>query len=243
MSTLLTSISAYYKLNEASGNAADSVGSNTLTNFNTTTFTAGKLNNGADGGTTNTNKYLRGTNIFTDAETTSSWSVSFWVRFTTLPIAAAQADFGATVVQVGAGKKKVQFSYLGGTGAGTGVCLFNVGSSIVRYDTNFNLSAGIWYNIVYTYDGTTGKIYVDAVERFSGSVSFTNRADTVEVGFSFWLANGSGGEFTSGILDEIGVWKKTLTGTEVSQLYFNGTGRTHPFSMPSFRYDNNRAIS
>lgn len=44
--SLADSCIAYYKLDEASGNAADSVGSNTLTNTNVT-YGTGKINNGA----------------------------------------------------------------------------------------------------------------------------------------------------------------------------------------------------
>ena len=45
---LTDNLVSYWKLDESSGNAADSVGSNTLTNTNTVTYSAGKINNGAD---------------------------------------------------------------------------------------------------------------------------------------------------------------------------------------------------
>ena len=43
---LTDNLVSYWKLDESSGNAADSVGSNTLTNTGTATYAAGKINNG-----------------------------------------------------------------------------------------------------------------------------------------------------------------------------------------------------
>ena len=47
--SLTTNIVAYWKFDESSGNAMDSTGNgNTLTNVNTVTYSAGKINNGAN---------------------------------------------------------------------------------------------------------------------------------------------------------------------------------------------------
>ena len=45
---LTDNLISHWKLDESSGNAADSHGSNTLTNNGSTPFVAAKINNGAD---------------------------------------------------------------------------------------------------------------------------------------------------------------------------------------------------
>ncbi len=56
---LIDTITASYRFDDASGNSVDSSGNgNTLTNNNSITFVAGLINNGADFGTANSNKYF-----------------------------------------------------------------------------------------------------------------------------------------------------------------------------------------
>lgn len=57
--SLSTNLISYWKLDETSGNAVDSVGSNTLTNNNSVSFSTALINNGANFGTANTNKYYQ----------------------------------------------------------------------------------------------------------------------------------------------------------------------------------------
>lgn len=48
---LTDNLVSYWKLDESSGNASDSVGSNTLTNNGTAGYASGKINNAVDFGT------------------------------------------------------------------------------------------------------------------------------------------------------------------------------------------------
>ncbi len=79
---LTDNLVAYWKLDEASGNAADATGNGfTLTNTNTVGFAAALINNGADYGTANTNKYLRLSNDL--GITGGDITISTWVKMRT----------------------------------------------------------------------------------------------------------------------------------------------------------------
>jgi hypothetical protein len=69
-----------------------------------------------------------------------------------------------------------------------------------------------WHHIAYTFDGTTRRLYVDGAEKNSGTTA----------GDSGAVAEGHMGSFGTqhfaGTLDEIRLYKRALTASEVSQL-------------------------
>ena len=74
---------SYWKLDESSGNASDSEGSNTLTNSNVT-YQAGKINNGALwNSATDVLQIADGSQSGLDI--TGDISFSFWVKLTSQP--------------------------------------------------------------------------------------------------------------------------------------------------------------
>ena len=86
--SLLTGLVSYWKLDESSGNAADAHASNTLTNNNTVGYSAAKINNGADYGAGNTNKYLRNSGDLIGNYQADIFSISLWLNITTHPVSA-----------------------------------------------------------------------------------------------------------------------------------------------------------
>ena len=90
-------------------------------------------------------------------------------------------------------------------------------------------NTGVWYHIVYTYDGNSGStsgmnIYVDGVKStcavygasLSGSIINTN---PICIGGA-----DNSAQALIGRVDEVGVWNRELTQTEVTALYNSGTG-------------------
>ena len=86
------------------------------------------------------------------------------------------------------------------------------------------LNDGIWHNAVWTSNGDTVKLYVDG---YQNSTEYINPND----GFS---ASGSGplnfgadsyqGEYFKGSIDEVAIWKTTLSYEKVIELYNSGSG-------------------
>ena len=79
-----------------------------------------------------------------------------------------------------------------------------------------------WHHIVATYSNITEtiKIYIDGVEDISrvlpGFGDMATNADNLLVGIESH-------DGFSGIIDELAIWNKALTATEISSLYNNGT--------------------
>ena len=106
--SLTTNLVSYWKLDESSGNAADSVGSNTLTNTGTATYGTGKINNGIV--LNGSSQYAVNTSL-SSSISNSSYSVSAWIyptgnlattRFAIVQMSASGSETAAGLIEVGA---------------------------------------------------------------------------------------------------------------------------------------------
>jgi len=91
-----------------------------------------------------------------------------------------------------------------------------------------NIADGIWHHVVATWNGTTAYLYVDNSKSTGQSWAHTMAYCTTtkfNLGKSIYNSN-----YWTGSLDEVGIWNRALTDTEVSQLYNSGSGRSYPFS-------------
>jgi len=89
------------------------------------------------------------------------------------------------------------------------------------------ISPGTWTMVTITYDGTTIRLYVNGVQDATQAVSGT--LDAFGGGglgpLQLFYETGSGDGF-AGDIDEVGLWNKTLSSTEVTNLYNGGAGQT-----------------
>jgi hypothetical protein len=86
---------------------------------------------------------------------------------------------------------------------------------------------GQWHYAVMTYDGTTLRLYIDGVQVASkstgGAVPDNTGTQPVRVGANSRAAD----RFFTGNVDEVRVWNRALTSTEVSNAYNSGTFDTN----------------
>jgi hypothetical protein len=212
---LLTNIKGYWKLDEASGTAADASGNgNTLTNNNTVTYSTGKINNGAVfNGTTNFLSLANGSSLVQGGP----MSIAGWAKFTTVGSAwgfrnDSNCDFYLNPFS--ATQAEVRYRNSSGTAfTFTGVS---------NYDTTFR-------HYAITWDGTTAILYVNgsSVNSVAGGANtyFTNTAVTFTIG-----KNEGSGSFMAGTVDEVGLWAQCLSSGDITSLYNGGTGIQYPFS-------------
>jgi hypothetical protein len=80
--SLTTNLVSYWKLDESSGNAVDSVGSNTLTNTNTVTYSSGVINNGANFVEASSQKLSITDASQSGLDFTGNMTLAGWVKFT-----------------------------------------------------------------------------------------------------------------------------------------------------------------
>jgi len=211
---LIDNLVSYWKMNEASGNAADSFGSNTLTNTGSNTFAAGLFGNAVSIGTS-TNKFMGRTDQC-GLTATGSYSMSMWVKLaseTTTDRELFQLYFSG-----GSGALyRGLYEYNGGTRR---VRFFRIGSGVNFLDVTGNIANNTWRHIVYTYDGTTQKLYVNNAAPVSSSNTGNTDAGAALTNFGGGVTN----QAVNGLIDECALWSRTITSAEVSELYNGGAG-------------------
>lgn len=217
--SLLTDLVSYWKLDESSGNAADSVGSNTLTNNGTVTYAAGKINNGA---------VLNGSSqYFTNASPTgitcaTAFSFSIWLN---------PNDFDASG---GIGQRffwryidaNTIMMFLTNT---DGTVEAKIRKSGVNYNvkTNTTISAATLTMITITWDGTSSlKIYKNTTD-VSTAGGDPGYGAVTTVNFVIGRRSTESAGYYDGMLDEMGFWSRALSGSEITQLY----NLQYPFSV------------
>jgi len=193
-------------MDEASGNISDSVGSLTGTNTGIT-FGTGKINNGAVMDAT--------TDKFTFSNTTllggtSDFSVSMWIKWNGVS--------GNRIIMARRDSVPMNFDI----GYGGGLFHMSVGNG-GSYDTLFNVSTmdTNWHHWVITrLTTTTWVLYKDGTSVETSAVS-----TSIPTGHTLTIGDDNadtGG--LNGTYDEIGVWSRALSSTEVTELYNGGSG-------------------
>jgi hypothetical protein len=92
-------------------------------------------------------------------------------------------------------------------------------SSGVKYDLLYNgFSINSWHHIVMTYDGTQLKLYDNgtAVDSIPANGVIQNISESFHMGF---LPFNQPDFHLNGILDDVSLWSKSLTASEVASLY------------------------
>lgn len=198
--------------------AQDSHGTNTLTNIGGITYSAALIGNGADLGTSNTSKYL---SISSDLGINGgNISIRVFVKIRTAltsgatTILAAQRTSGSTKIlytiryynESGVNKLKFYRTKLG------------VVDTFASY--NVTLSTTNFQEIILTYDGTNIKGYLDGIEVASAAASGSGTGTYTGL---FQLGSYVNIQHSSSIVDEVALWSKALTSTEVTELNNSGS--------------------
>ncbi|NTW32920.1 MAG: LamG domain-containing protein [Bacteroidetes bacterium] len=214
---------AYWKFDESNGNATSSVGSNTLTNNNSVTYVSGKIGNASSFDKTigpNT-QYLSIADkpelSFSTAFTVSSWinlksnalnvrtvfahKYSPWITFQTSQIIIETSNNGTTEL-------------------------------VSSWNGNWTLNT--WYHMVVTYDGSLSagarmKVYINNVLLTSASENSPSSLNDPSSAITIGHFTDLGERAWDGLIDEMGVWSRALTSTEVTTLYNSGAGLQYPF--------------
>lgn len=206
---------AYWKFDEASGNASDSSWSwYTLTNTWTVTYSAGKINNWI---TTSAGKYMTHT-TFLDAWLTA-WSVSIWFKSSTTwtwKSMFMKETPWYSALNIAFFNDDYLYFYLS-WGSSTGHNVFK--------STSNGLLDWNWHHVVCMWDNSgraSMAMYVDwsstwAASATDGYNSWAIIADTSE---DFQMGQRPSNDRPyAGQIDEVGVWDRVLTSDEITQLF------------------------
>lgn len=223
-STLNNGIVAYWKMDEASGNRADSVGSITLFDSNTVASATGKISNAGD--------FENGASEFLASAADPAavdfanvdFTIALWVQ---LESKGVRKTFLAKYDDSGQAQYYVQWNNSNDR------LIFGVsndGSAEVEVAAgNLGIPAlATWYFIVAWHDAAANTINIKVNDGTTDSAAHTtgvfNSTSKLIMGM---LGLGSG--FHDGFNDEVGIWNRVLTGAEMTELYNSNNGKTHPF--------------
>lgn len=218
-----------WNFNESSGDAADAIGSNTLTNINTCTYTTGLLGNCA---------VLDGTNKrFSRADSTATsitgdLSISTWWNY--------NSDLDAGLVSKWGTAAAANRSFSLMKDATSHLISFRIsstGGSPTTVSWSHTPSNGTWYHYVLTYTASThtAELWINGVSQGTQDAVKTSIYDgnqNISIGDEI----DDGADTQDGKVDTTAIWNVVLTSADVAYLYNSGTGRAAPFSL-NYQFD------
>lgn len=214
---------AYYQLDDSGTNAADASG-----HGYTGTIGAGVTKNAPGLLTTSSDTAMTFPGTASAAgvvsvpataamQPLSNVSLEAWLRFTATP--------PQYTVAVGYGTDSFYAPYeLFFRTNGQIVAQFYLSSGVLEVPSATALSANSTYHVVSTYDGTTGRVYVNGVQ--TGAVAKSGTLANYVIGSGLTIGDDAGFSDPAfrGALDEVAVYAgKTLTAAQVQQHYAAGT--------------------
>lgn len=216
---LLTGLISYWKLDETSGNRADSHGSNTLAPINAPGYEAGKIGNSA--------AFVRASSQGLQIASNSAlqtgdidFSVAAWVKL-------ASKTATNNYIAVKGNNNATAWEYALRYSTATDRFQFAIGNgaaAIVAADALGAPSTGTWYYIAAWHDATANKIYIqvnDGTINNAADAAITANTEPFTIG-----AAGTPSKFSTfdGAIDEVAFWKRTLSADDRTALYNGGAG-------------------
>jgi hypothetical protein len=212
---------SYWQLEDTT----DFKGTNNLTNNNSVAFNPAKFDNGADGGSSNSNKYLsKASNLGFGYNSTKS--ISLWVKLNT-EIASSIWNLYDLRTTTPSSVFDLEYQFNSGTRQ----------LLVTRYSDTSGISAQIpytvtmgtsnWYHLVVVFDATnhTLALYVNGtlISQISATDTSSSTPGAYSDGFAV-LAQAIGVTPTSGIIDDMAIFSRALSASDVTTIYNSPTG-------------------
>lgn len=204
-SSVWSGLVAYYKLDS---NSNDSVGSNNGTDTNVS-YVTGKINNAASFNGTNS-YFTLGTGFYDNLKTINTYAISMWINPTSLTWWAVLYSYTAAVDF---------YAYFSATGK---IIMRRWATS--NSETWTSVSSGSWQHFVFNYTSSSNV----AIYKNGSFVQNITVASTPNTTSSFNFGKYYDATFPYNWLqDEIWVWTRSLSASEVTTLYNSGSGITY----------------
>jgi hypothetical protein len=215
---LIDDLLAYYKFDEASGNAIDDHGSADFTDNNTVGAASGLLN-GARDLESGSSEYFE----LTSAISALPVTVSVWFMLESLgatkvlfAFGSSTSSFNVAILQVSAADQLQLY-------------VEQFGVSTVNISGSTALSSGVWYHAAAVIASGDFRLYLDGSLENSSSTACTPASqDRTYWGLRYY--GGSAGDYFDGLLDEGAVFDAALAAGDVTTLYNGGAPLAYPLS-------------
>lgn len=223
--SLTTSLIAYWKLDEASGNALDAVGSNNLTETNGPIAPGTGIINGDRTFVSALSQY------FTIADNTDlstgdiDFTVQAWVKAATFP------SFPGIMGKWNGGASQKEYVLYYDSGVNKfGLFVSSDGSAdSAGVFWSSTASTATWYHILAWHDSVNNLLGIAVNDGTPVTTSYSSGVHDGTAAFNLAFPDLSGAKW-DGQIDECAFWKRMLTSGERTSLYNGGAGFAYPFS-------------
>jgi hypothetical protein len=172
---------------------------------------------------------------------TTALTIDAWVKVNSLP----PSGNPSIVTKAAASGARSYALILNSTGNFV-LGLTSDGTTMTYLTSSTSLSAGVWYYLAATWDGSTAKLYLNGVEDKSGSFSGTLFNSTAPA----CIGDDCAGPFSdplTGVIDEVRISNTARSADQIRQAYEIGR-RTHPItidfvSSPQAAYSSGTSIT
>ena len=222
-----TGLLAWYNFN-GNGANANNASLNTLANYGATFVPDrfGNLNAAAyvDGLGTQWMQLMTPTFTFSQ---TGGYTMAVWVK------KSVQSSSGVIIMSGNTTATNFVTNLQGNVGVQFGACKQQSPWTWL----NCTDTVGAWMHLVGTYSNGKMKLYRDGV--LMDSTTFT-ATGTSAVNQPLWVGRGPSGNYYTGVFDDIGIWNRALTATEVNTLFNSQTttGIENPVTNTNSVYPN-----
>ena len=155
--------------------------------------------------------------------TGSAWTIAAWVYHNS-PVSG---DYEVILTKgTDAGNPISMHGYCGPSGAYNGNCkaLFwtTAGGTLLHQGTAGFQSSSAWHYQVATYDGAQGCLSIDGATQ-----ECWVKTGTLDTNSTSWTSGSFSNSinYMRGYIDELALWSRAITPTEITALYNSGTGR------------------
>jgi len=216
----VTTTVGWWHMNEVAGsNVSDSSGYGNNGTATGTTIVAGKLNNA---------RSFNGVNSSINFGNSSSLTLNHatlevWIKPSVVTLSRIISKYGS----VATNRNYQMFTYA--NGALYSAMTDSAGADQAATQTAAGtIVAGNWYYIVYTYDGTYGRLYINSVLNVTSS-AWSGTVGTAATQPLYLGTYSTGGTaLFNGTMDEVAVYNKSINLAEITYRYNFGNGTESP---------------
>lgn len=220
----------WLKMDNSSGtNETDYANSKLFTQQGTVSSTTGIISD-SRGTYTTSNNFIRVADTDLDFNSSQAYSVSMWVKFTGTPGDEALLCFNDVSAQNNFWLDCMMYY---STDSSLSVLTVKTGDAgDFCSAAPFSINTSKWYHLVHTWSGSGGNksLYMDnkQVSSCTHLPNPNNPPVGVSIGFrdfdNIWGAS----HF---YIDEVAIYNRSISTTEITQLYNTGSGTTYPFTI------------
>jgi hypothetical protein len=214
-STLASGLQVYYKLEDLTDSSGNGL---TLTDHGTVTFVAGKVNNCANFVKAST-QYLTHVDDAHYQPGTGDWSFSMWVNYTGVSSGDPFIEYGKIINSFpGYNLRESSGALLATIADGTHLAFKT--SAVTTNDGN-------WHLVIVTFArGGNLTIYIDNNAGETASIATVTGSVNDTQGFGLSIGRNINGDLFEGKIDEVLMWNRVVTGSEITELWGGGSGTT-----------------